>query len=106
MATRGRKLGTKLSNIQWLHVTITMKPYEWERINYLCADSGKNLSGWVVSKIASHKGTVTPRVVKDDGEKMVVKPLCVPADFWQKVKEMADANGMKVSPFVMSILME
>lgn len=104
MAKRGRKLGTKFSDINWLHVTIYCKQSQWDRMEYLSADSNKTLSAWVINKALSHKGSVSAPEKTD--EQGIRKSLCVPADKWEEITEKASENDMSVSKYVLAVCLK
>ncbi len=103
--------GYRGTGLEWLHVTIWCKPSEWDKIQYDWASSGKQtVSQYVIDKLMECQPN--PLSVRDNnvrttkhGEKGVVKPLCVPADKWEIVKQRANALGLKVSPYVLSVLL-
>lgn len=89
-----------------LHVTIWIKPSEWDKIQYDWASSGyRYVSGYVINKLLNYKGVPTKRK-NDRTEGGCIKSLCFEKDKWAIVKERAEKCDMKISQYVVSILME
>lgn len=97
--------GYRGTGLDWLHVTIWCKPSEWDKIQYDWASSGKQtVSQYVIDKLMEYgeKPVEKREKTKDKG---FVKPLCVPRDKWELVKQRAEKNGLKVSQYVLGIIL-
>lgn len=103
---RGRKAGTKISDKEWIHVSIWCKPSEWDRLNYLSISSGKTLSAWAMDILLAHKGDVPYRPKIKDGERGCSKSLCVEKDKWEIIKKNAEEENMNTSKYLLSILLK
>lgn len=98
-----KKKGKKYTQNDWLHVSIWCRPSEWDRLNYLSASSTKSVSTWAIDKLLAYKGQVVE--IEHPAEQGKSRPLCVPADKWEIVKERAEKAGMSISNYVLSVLL-
>lgn len=103
--------GYKGTSEDWVHVTIWVKPSEWDKILYNFASSGKeSVSQYVIDKLMEielppETERKNNKRMKKGEEKGCIKPLCVPKDKWEIVKEKANLCGLKVSPYVLAVLL-
>lgn len=99
----GGKKGKRYSMIDYENITIWCRPSEWDKLNYLSAGSNKTLSAWVIDELMKFDGVPTPIEHPDEVGK--VKPLHVPVDKWNVVKERAEKAEMSISNYVLSVLL-
>lgn len=95
----GRPLGYRISEYDYIHVTIWIKKEQWNKIVYLSETSGKTVSNWVVDKTL--ECTELKEVENEKGPGMI-KPLCVPIQKWDIIKQRAEKKGMSISKYVIS----
>lgn len=95
--------GKRYSDIDFKRVTIWCRPSEWDKLNYLSAGSNKTLSAWAIDELMKFDGVPTP--VEHPNEEGGIKPLCVPSDKWNVVKERAEKAEMSISNYVLSVLL-
>lgn len=101
-----QKKGKKYTNKDFKRVTIWCKPSEWERLNYLSADSGKTLSAWAIDKALKGKvGNYNSSDYDFDekGERGCIKPLCVESEKWDIIKSRAEKKGISTSKYFLSV---
>lgn len=97
--------GYRGTGLDWLHVTIWCKPSEWDKIQYDWASSGKQtVSQYVIDRLMEYGEKPVEKREKTLVEKGGVRPLCVPKDKWELVKQRAEENGLNVSQYVLGIL--
>jgi hypothetical protein len=99
------KLGQTISDIEWQHVSIWIKQSDWDKLNYMCAASNKNLSAWILDKLKDYT-KVPPKHKVDKQEKGSSKSLCFPKDEWEKIKARADECNMSTSKYIINVLFE
>lgn len=97
-----KKKGKKYSENDWIHVTIWCRPSEWDRINYLSAGA-KSVSAYVLDKCLNYVGTPAELISPDEVGKS--RPLCVPVEKWNIVKEKAENAGMSISKYVLAVVL-
>lgn len=100
------KKGRKFTDNDWIHVSIWVKPSEWERLNYLASASGKSLSTWLVDEVLAMGTTPVVHRAKIRNEQGCSKSLCVDSRKWEIIKERAESNGMNITKYVLACVLK